>query len=150
MAPRIDDVTKQKIKRSYLAGEGSQEDLAARFQVSVPTVRRITKGLTPAQRVVKTAQAKMAAAIADADATVEGLDLEELLRTAITNLGTGLADAPIKSRESAVAALANSIRIYRDMYPLSMEEAADWVVNLPGFDPVQFVQILREKWQRSA
>jgi hypothetical protein len=78
---------------------------------------------------------------------LEPEDLQAVLLRLIESLtGDAVLHAPIGSREGAARAAVAVMATYRTLYPPTMEEAAEWILNLPGFSPQAFAQVLRQKY----
>jgi hypothetical protein len=76
------------------------------------------------------------------------LDLDEVLLLGIQSLALALPEAPVKSREGAAGAMARLIETYRKFHPMTTAELVDLAIALPGFDPREFAQTLRDRLER--
>jgi urease gamma subunit len=147
MPAPIPPLIRKQIEKAFLRSEGSLDDLAKRFNVSVPTVRRITKGLKinreAAEQVVGTA-------IADhvrQTVTVSGvaIDQNELLLTAINDLSHSVKSTEAKSKEGAATALVKLLDAWRDRNPETMQEIISRCLEL-GYSADDFFKALDAAW----
>lgn len=145
---RIDDIKVAAIRKAYLNRDGSIAVLAERFGVSEGTIKRIKKeGDWDAIRAAQTAVVQ--AAVQQPPAVTIGgaaINFDEMLTTAIDSLSGDVATLPGKSRESAATALLKAIELYRKYHPMTIDEAIDLVIALPGFDPQDFARRLRDRY----
>jgi hypothetical protein len=146
MPKKTPELIVKRIERAILAGDGSYNEIAQRHNVSKPTIERIARSLHLQDR--KTASAAATGAIA---ATLtNALDLDEVLLLGIQSLADALPEAPVKSREGAAGAMARLIETYRKFHPMTTAELVDLAIALPGFDPREFAQTLRDRLERGA
>jgi hypothetical protein len=148
MPQKTDELTLAKIKRAYLAGEGSLESLAERFGVGVRTIKRFASeqdwnALKKARGVVVN-QMLPDRAIASGDC-----DTNALLLAAIQDLAASMPGVPVRSRESAAAAMGKLIETWRRFNPMTMDELVDVAIAIPNFEPREFARLLRERMERS-
>ncbi|WP_137455019.1 hypothetical protein [Halomicronema hongdechloris] len=69
----------------------------------------------------------------------------ERIQQAIRVLRAQLPIAPVRSVESAAVAMAQLMRLERELYPHNADEVAELAVRY-GVDPGEFIQVLQEKW----
>ena len=109
----------QELRRCYIAGQ-SMASLATHYGVSVPTVRRYCKDAKE--------------------------DFAESLKLLANYSLQSARQGEFRSAGEAVNTGISALKALRELYPLTMREAARWVVKLPGFEPVKFAEALREEW----
>jgi hypothetical protein len=148
MPQKTDELTLAKIKRAYLAGEGSLEALAKRFNVGERTVKRFASeqdwnALKKARGVVVNQM------LPDRAGAVGGCDTDAMLLTAIQDLAASIPGVPVKSKESGAAAMAKLIEVWRRFNPMTMDELVDVAIAIPNFEPREFARLLRERMERS-
>ncbi|MCU0570495.1 MAG: hypothetical protein MUF49_28470 [Oculatellaceae cyanobacterium Prado106] len=150
MARKTDDLTIAKIKKAYLNGEGSLSELAKRFEVGERTVKRYSSEQN--WESLKLARGTVVdSAIRDRVlAAPKEFDPDSLLVTAIMDLAGDLPDAPVKSKESGAVAMARLIEVWRKFHPVTMDEAIDLILEIPGFSPQEFVKALRQRIEEKA
>lgn len=152
---QLNDIDKQSIKRAWALGDTTLKKLAEKYHCSVPTIRRAVQGVKKGSAK----QARVAKAIADA--ATQQLAGEIAIRSAesiddatLFNLLKEISyDALSKGKElnyssagEAVSAGIRGLQALRSLYPMTMREAAEWIVNLPGFNAREFARLLREVW----
>jgi hypothetical protein len=150
MARKTDELTIAKIKKAYLAGEGTLTTLAQRFKVGERTLKRYSseqnwEGLRAARGTVMDGALRDRLQVAPAE-----FDPDALLLTAIQDLAAALPDVPVKSKESGAMAMARLIETYRRFHPMTTAELVDLTLSLPNFDPREFAQSLRDRVERGA
>ena len=121
MAPpkKLDEDQIEELRQRYIAG-ADQTSLATAYGESVPTVRRYCKGAKQEHHRL-------------------------LQQVALTSLQAARSQKFRSAGEAANTGIA-ALKSLRELYPLTMEEAARWVVKLPGFHPEKFAQILIQEW----
>jgi hypothetical protein len=145
---RIPDTVKQAIKRDLRKGD-TIAAIVKTHKVSRGTVLRIQAALEEGDRTEKLKEA-----IETFSAEVEVSpgkfrDIMVQLVDALTDKDD-LKKAKIGSREGAARAAVAVMEAYQRMYPPTMEEAAEWLITLPGFNAGTFASILRKKYGRSS
>jgi hypothetical protein len=150
MARKTDELTIAKIKKAYLAGEGTLEVLARRFGIGERTLKRYSsEGNWEALRTAR--GTIVGEALRDRlQAAPAEFDPDSLLITAIQDLATAAADAPVRSKEGALGSMARLIEVHRKLNPMTMDELIDLALNMPNFDPRLFAQALRDRVERGA
>lgn len=166
MPRKLNDLEKQQIRRAWALGDISPEKLAEQYGVSVPTIRRAYKGVVKGS--AREIRQQAAEAIADAAgkardtlnnedvskvaSDISGEDFFALLKEVSHTALTKGKDLPFNSGGEAISAGIRGLQALRSLYPMTMREAAEWVVNLPGFNAKEFAKLLREVWdeKRSA
>ncbi|MBT9318047.1 hypothetical protein [Leptothoe spongobia] len=161
MAKRLNDIEKQQIKKAWMEGDCTIPSLAKQYGVSESSIKRTIKGIPKGGG--KAAIAKIATTVVNEaveSVVSQGLtseEIEELQGVDDSYFAQVLMlvakEALNKSRslgfntagEAATTAM-NALKTIRALYPLTMREAARWVVKLPGFHPEKFAQILMEEW----
>ena len=139
----IDDLIRQRIKKDLAAKNGTKPEIADRYGVSVGTVKRIAKELKPVTDVAD----NMAGAIAQGAIRVgeiKSLNYGQYLEDMIEDLARVLPAAEAKSREGVAGRLMEALKAHREF--MSMEQAVDWLLALPDFDPVEFTNLLKRKY----
>ncbi|MEP0911805.1 hypothetical protein NDI45_12865 [Leptolyngbya sp. GB1-A1] len=158
---KLDDITRQRLERAYLAAPETTQKvivqrLAAEFDISISTIRRYAaSGNWDAIREGKGSVVKAAVEQATAarptlsEVVLNGalLRFDDLLIASIDALAQDVTELPSKSRESAATALAKLLELYRRYHPMTIDEAIDVILAIPGFDPQAFAQKLRERYQ---
>ena len=150
MPAPIPPLIRKQIEKAFLRSEGSLEELAKRFNVSVPTVRRITKGSKVARDA---AEYVVGTAIADhVSGTIAlsgvAINFDDFLSTAITDLANAGKSTDAKSKEGVLSVMLKALELYRKYNPLTMSELADLAIATPNFNPQEFAKLLREKSER--
>ena len=163
---KLDEVAKQRCKKLWAEGNHTIAALVDEFGVSEGTIKRIIKGIpkgSARSAVVKATatvidEAVKAAIAAPTGSSIEGI--EDLTDLHFANVLRAVAQESLSKGQTmgfnsageAVSAGINALKALRSLYPLTMREAAEWVVNLPGFNAKEFARLLREVWdeKRSA
>lgn len=164
----LSDSALRQVRQLWAAGTLTRPQLAERFGVSDSAIKRAVKGIHKGSGVaVGTALVALPESssspppIKDDDLTpCEVVDYGELqpelfaqtMRSHLGILAHQIESGTLKrgSMPETARAFTQMLTTYREMYPVTMEEAADWVMSLPGFDPLKFAQILRDRAQMSA
>lgn len=143
----IPDTVRQAIKRDLRAGAPVKE-VVATHKVSRGTVVRIQAEMKQGDR---TEQLRGAIAALSEDVDISPADFQAVMLRLIGVLTDedDLKNSKIGSREGAARAAVSVIDTFRRLYPPTMEEAADWLVELPGFTPGKFAAILRERYGKT-
>ena len=143
MPKRISELQRKGIERDIKAGKTTSA-IAAAHRVSEGTVKRVKSALKADQ---KAGEVKSAVAAISQKTTLRPEDFSSVMLRLIESLTDEDAmKTPIASREGAARTATAIINQYFQNYPPSMEEAAEWLINLPGFNPGAFAAILREKY----
>jgi len=146
----IPELTAAAIKRTRAMGDGSIQEIAARFKVSTATVKRICQGIKPG------CGAEVAAAIVtDAIAhrqpvRIGTLDLTEYLEAMATDLRADMARVEPKSKEGVAGQLLRLLQFYADLYPPTIEGIIAQLVEHPDFDPQQVKKALERYAQKAS
>jgi hypothetical protein len=149
MARKTDELTIAKIKKAYLAGEGTLEALARRFGIGERTLKRYSadgnwEALKQARGAV------VDEALRDRLQSVPtDFNPDALLLTAIRDLAAALPDVPVRSKESGAAAMAKLIETWRRFNPMTMDDLIDCALDIPNFEPLEFAKRLRQRMERS-
>lgn len=145
----IPELTAAAIKRARTMGDGSIREIAARFKVSVSTVKRVCAGIQPG------CGAEVAAAIVtDAIAhhqplRIGTLDLTEYLEAMAGDLRADMARVEPKSKEGVAGQLLRLLQFYADLHPPTFEGLVAQLVEHPDFDP-QKVKRALERYAKKA
>ncbi len=150
MAQKTDEVLIAKLKRAYLAGEGSLAALALRFHVGERTVKRLSsEGHWESLKLAR--DTVMEGALSDRlHAAPTEFNPDDLLLTAIQDLAAALPNAEIKSKESGAAAMARLIETWRRFNPMTMGELVDLAMSIESFDPREFARLIREQVEKAS
>lgn len=169
---------RKQIQRAYELGEGSYRDLSSRFKVSLATVQRCCKGITPAvdkklaNKVLADAVASRGTIVIDGSAkpaekklaselfldavthgekvTIDGLDLKQYLKDGIQDLTADMRSTEAKSKEGVASAALKYMQFYAQLNPPTLEEMVDQLLARPDFDPERFVSLLRSRYAAKA
>jgi len=150
MARKTDEITIAKIKKAYLAGEGTLAALALRFQVGERTVKRLSSegnwdALKQARGTV------LDGALRDrVSAAPSEFNPDALLKAAILDLAASLPECQVKSKESGAASMAKLITTWRQYNALSMSELVNLALSIESFDPREFARLLREQVEKAS
>lgn len=155
---KYDEVTKARLKQAYLAAseptkQAIVDRLSQEFGISVPQIRRYVKAegwdaiREGKQQVIRAAVKAEVVPVAE-KVNINGvaIDCDELIVNAINSLSADVAALPGKTRESAATAMLKAIELYRKYHPMTIDEAIDLVISLPGFEPQDFARRLRERF----
>ena len=73
----------------------------------------------------------------------------ELLQGAILTALEQANRLPYRSSNDAMSSAIKGIEAMQKLYPVTMEEAAEWLVRLPNFEPRRFAEVLKRVWDCS-
>ena len=145
MSAQVAELTKRAILKDFRSGL-SKTDLSRKYHLSYSTIKRITKGVV-VEEVAKDIVVRRAIAqrVDGVTRREEVLDTDELLRVAIADIASDIPSTQSKSKEGAATALVRLIDAYRKYNPLTMDELVELALSVPGFDPREFAQKLRDR-----
>ena len=145
----LPETTRAAIKRDWRAGIGTQPDLAAKYGISLASVKRIVQGVekgsaSPAVEVVRTAMAS------GQRISVGDLDLTAYLADGIKDLAGDMASTEAKSKEGIASAMLRWMQYYAELNPPTLSDFVDQLIARPDFDPAEFVRLLKERYEPKA
>jgi len=150
----ISDTVKQQVKRALRAGDKNPGQIALEYGISRGSVLRIREEMTAeAKQRVPEASTRVAAAVEEMRAIAPEVSPADFSAIMLRLVGAltdeaSLEKARIGSKEGAARAATAIIQVHQEMYPQTLEEAAEWLIHLPGFSPGRFAAILREKYSQ--
>ncbi len=127
--------------------KGLKPEIAKRFNVSISTVERVTRG----KKAIRDATEQVkGSAIADhvrQTVSVSGaaIDQNELLLTAINDLSNSVKSTDAKSKEGAATALVKLLDAWRSRHPETLAEIINRCLEL-GYSPDDFFKALDKAW----
>lgn len=144
----VSELTRRSIQRVYAQGGISKAELARQHGISEATVKRICHGIKagggPAQQIIAQAIAEHRPIV------IDGLDLGEMVGTAIKDLSAAAIAVEGKSKEGVSTAMLKYLQFYVQLHPPTMEAMVDQLLGMPDFDPARFVKLLKEKYAQRA
>ncbi|MDA0865386.1 MAG: hypothetical protein O2890_03020 [Cyanobacteria bacterium] len=153
MPRKINEITKQAIKRDLREGgdKADKKAIAEAHSVSLGTVKRLVKELkAPARKAATQDLISQVFGALEEAGVIDRSDFQRLLLASIQGLTDENARAaPVKSREGASRAAAELMRTYEELFPATMEQAADWLLGLPDFEPMKFAAMLRDRYGKT-
>jgi predicted transcriptional regulator len=150
MPAALPELTQKRIIRTYETTSKSQQAIADEYGVSLATVKRLTKGRsrTSGENAETKMMVAQSAIAQGATVVIDGLDVTEVLKTAIADVSAGMVTAKVNSKEGAAGALARLVSAYRSEMPKSLEAIVDLLLTHPDFEPTAFVKLLKERYAR--
>ena len=161
------------IKQEWAIGSSNctLKGLAKKYKCSETTIRRALNGLKKGTNALAiavkaaktevtdvevteagdgTAQVAATITVDDIDAMPTG-EFQTYLQKAIGIMLVNASATGVKSGGEAMMAATRGMETMRSLFPMAippttMEEAAEWIVNLPDFEPRAFAQLLIDKW----
>lgn len=143
MTKPIDELVQQRIKKDLATKNGTQAEIAERHSVSISTVKRIAKSIRPVTQVAENISGAIAQG-ALGQSEVSELDYGQILGQIIIKLEESIAIAEPKSLETVASCLMKALTLHREF--MTTEQAVEWLLDLPDFDPREFTRLLKEKY----
>lgn len=140
------------IKKAYLGRKSrpTLKELATEFSVGLSTLKIISAEEKWAE-LRKTAQVaqELGAVQGAKSATRQRSKLDDLvlLNEGIADLSAEIAAIEAKSKEGCATAMANLIKVKRELFPPTAEDLAEMAVNL-GITPSDFLTALQRRWAK--
>lgn len=149
MTQKLDEITIAKIKKAYIAGEGTLNDMAERYGVSGRTIKRYSKA-GDWDALKKARGAVINEAVRERIRSDGEIDRDKILVDAIDDLVTGMVGVPVRSKEGAAGAIVKLLEAYEKTHPMTIDELIDAAFRIPNFSPQEFAKALRERVQKNA
>ena len=152
MPKALDKKLIEAIRKAYLGRRSrpTLKELATEFSVGLSTLKLISADEKWAE-LRKTAQmAQEAGSVEGAKAATRQrpkLDDLTLLDNGIADLSAEVAAVEAKSKEGCATAMANLIKVKRELFPPTAEELAEMAVSL-GITPSDFLTALQRRWAK--
>lgn len=140
------------IKKAYLGRKSrpTLKELATEFSVGLSTLKIISSEEKWAE-LRKTAQVaqELGAVQGAKSATRQRSKLDDLvlLNEGIADLSAEIAAVEAKSKEGCATAMANLIKVKRELFPPTAEDLAEMAVSL-GITPSDFLTALQRRWAK--
>lgn len=126
--------------------------LAAEFQVSKAKIADVaSKGKWVSLREAgekATAAGKIEGAKALVRSSANKVDAFDALNTVIADITAETTSVDAKSKEGCANALANLLKVQRELFPPDVNELAEIAVKL-NIKPADFLRAIKEKWQEN-
>ncbi len=144
----LTEFIKKQIERAYLNGEGTKPEIAKRFDVSLSTVERVTRGKGAIREAADQVKGTAIADHVRQTINISGaaIDQNELLITAINDLSASVASTEAKSKEGAAAAMVKLLDAWRDRNPETMQDIIARCLEL-GYKSDDFFKELDKAWE---
>ena len=148
--PTLPEFLKKQIERAYLNREGTKPEIAKRFNVSLSTVERVTRGKSAIREAAEHVKGSAIADHVSETIALSGvaINFDEFLTTAIKDLANAGKAADAKSKEGVLSVMLKALELHRKYHPLTMSELADLAIATPNFNPQEFAKLVREKSER--
>lgn len=147
MPKQISEEVWGHIKAGYLHQGCKIEDLSARFNVSVRSIKQKAKDENWSSQ--RKTRALIAVGVpADRAAAAAGEEVESMSATLSKAIGLLAVEAetiPGKSKEGCYNAMTNMVKAHRELFPPDAEGLAKIAAEL-GIRPADFIRALQKEW----
>lgn len=145
MPKPIPPLIQKQIQRAILNKEGSIDQIAQRFGVSTGTVKRLGKKVKAVSQAAEALQSTVAIAAAGLSEHAPS-DFRQALEDLLKDLQGDLKRTEPKSKEGVAGKILDIIKTMHELYPPTMADMVDRLLEMPDFKPAEFVQLLKERY----
>lgn len=151
----LSELEQKQLERDYTSSDPSKEAkgklcarLAAQFGVSAPTVARMAKkGGWDTKRLVQT-NATPEVIAEQVRHGIVSIDVRSVIATALTRAESSVPDAPVRSREGMLRAIAQLSELWLKMNPMTVDDIIDAMART-GVKPEDIVKRIKERLQQT-